>query len=348
MLSKTNRQTILLVFLFMGISAQANEAGIFYQPRTVGSESLFNPASSFFSYTLDSMQVKQSFGTHDYADNLSLVWDHMRHPDEQVQNEGGYKDFINTEIIPVDYKNLGDSKAVLPNYGLHLFGGGLVYRKNAEWLEAHDMPYPYFTAGVLAMTAEILAEPIEKPTTDDTDEIADIYIFRPLGIWLYSSDKRAQYIKDTLDPVDWPHLMLYDTQKEEVLNSGLSYVVRPRWFSNPKRRFFAYMGITNLFGLSHKMNNGDEISWGLGASTTSIKPTHLRESAGIFWDRNNSLLASLIVNGTEGLALRANIYPGVWFNTETPLGFFAGLTDDGDPAFGLQFGLPIGLGATFE
>ena len=114
---------------------------------------------------------------------------------------------------------------------------------------------------------------------------------------------------------------------------------------------FAYLGITNLLGLSHRMASGDELSWGLGGSTESINPNKFRASAGAFYDRNNSLLASVIVRGTEGLAVRANIYPGVLFN-ETyklpfPLGFFLGVTDDGDPAMGIQFGLPIGLGATF-
>ena len=342
----------MLMVLVVSVTAQAeDDAVFFYEPMDYGSQALFNPMSSFLSYTLDSVQVKRSFGTDNYNEHLRMVRDNLRHPRNRIDDEGGTKRFINSEIFPVDPDNISDSSAILPNYGLHLFGGGMIYRKNAEWFQQHDVPWPYFTSGVLSMMTEVLAEAIEKPATDSTDEIADFYLFRPLGIWLYSSDKRARWIKEELDPVEWPHLMMYDAVENELLNVGMNYVVRPRWLATKDTRLFAYMGITNLFGLSHRMDSGDELSWGAGVSTVSINPNKVRASAGVFYDRNNSLLASVIVRGTEGLAVRANIYPGALF-TETrklpfPLGVFVGVTDDGEPAVGLQFGLPIGLGATF-
>lgn len=344
-----------LLFL-MGIvclrpQVQASEPVYFYEPQDIGSQSLFNPLSSFLSYTLDSVQIKRSFGTRDYSDNIAIVEENLKHPGHRIEEDGG-KRFINAEVIPVDLDNLSDSKAMLPNYGLHLFGGGMLYRKNAEWFAAHDMPFPYFTSAVLSMVTEILAEGIEKPTTDSTDEIADVYLFRPLGIWLFSDDKRARWIKENLDPVDWPHLMMYDVRADELLNAGISYVIRPRWFAGENTRLFGYLGISNLFGLSHRLASGDDFSWGVGVSTESIEPTQLRASAGFFYDRNNSLLGSLILGGTESLALRANVYPGVLLNDSIalpfPLGLFFGITDHGDPALGLQFGLPIGLGASFQ
>lgn len=342
MMTGKNRYLIFFAFFFVANFTQGREP-LFYQPSKLGSESLFNPASSFLSYTLDSLQIKSVFGTQNYEKNVSTVIEHLRHPSHQIDAEGGYIEFVTTEIFPIDLSDLDGSEAVLPNYGLHLFGGGLIYRKNAEWFEAHDLPFPYVMAGVLSMAAEILAEPLEKPTTDKTDEIADVYLFRPFGIWLYSNDKRAKFIKNTFDPVDWPHQMVYDPYAGEFRNIGVSYVVRPPRLSFSKARFFAYMGISNLFGLSHSLSNGDEVSWGLGVSTVYIKPSIIRESAGLFWDRNNSLLASLIINGSENMALRANVYPGVLFDKKWPLGFFAGLDDDGDALFGLQFGWPIGL-----
>lgn len=343
--------TGLVITVASAAAVAGDKAVIFYEPKDYGSEALFNPLSSFSSYTLDSLQVKRSFTTDNYADKLRMVRDNLRSPGNRIDEQGGTRRFINTEIFPVDPDNISDSGAMLPNYGLHLFGGGMIYRKNAEWFQAHDVPWPYVTSGVLSMVTEFLAEGFEKPATDSTDEIADFYLFRPLGIWLFSSDKRARWIKDNLDPVEWPHMTMYDVKENEVLNVGMSYVVRPRWLATEDRRMFLYMGITNLLGLSHTMDSGDALSWGLGASTESINPDKFRASAGVFYDRNNSLLASLIVRGTEGLAVRANIYPGALFN-ETgklpfPLGLFVGVTDDGDPALGIQFGLPIGLGATF-
>jgi len=92
-------------------------------------------------------------------------------------------------------------------------------------------------------------------------------------------------------------------------------------------------------------------TWGLGVSTVSINPDKFRASAGVFYDRNNSLLASLIVRGTEGLALRANVYPACCSakldKLPFPLGLFVGSRMAESPRWVWQFGLPIGLGATF-
>jgi len=66
-----------------------------------------------------------------------------------------------------------------------------------------------------------------------------------------------------------------------------------------------------------------------------------RVDGGLFYDRDGSLLASLLFNAGEAYAVRANVYPGVLCGG--PLGLFAGLTDDGAGAIGLEFGLPVGV-----
>ncbi len=203
-------------------------------------------------------------------------------------------------------------------------------------------------AAVLGMLAEVLQEATEKPTTDYTDEIADVLLFRPLGMWLFSDDRRAAAIRRLLDPVDWPYLLMYDIEGDRSLNVGVSYALRPPRQDSSKPRFFAYVGMTNLFGLSHPLATGGNVSWGVGVATASIKPNEIRASAGMFYDRNNSLLWSLIVNGTEELRLRANIYPGAFWSACNKVGAFVGVTDDGKPAFGIQFGLPVGVGVRRE
>ena len=112
-------------------------------------------------------------------------------------------------------------------------------------------------------------------------------------------------------------------------------------------RPFAYTGMTNVLGLSHTLPRGDALSWGMGATTVRIDPVDLRWSAGVFHDRDGSLLWSVIVNGAEGYAVRANLYPGGFAGGKpwwSRAGLFAGITDDGEGVFGVQWMLPIGVG----
>ena len=71
---------------------------------------------------------------------------------------------------------------------------------------------------------------------------------------------------------------MWDVDEEAFVDLGLSYAVRPRWFGTESARPFAYLGITNLFGMSHTLADADALSWGLGAATETVNPVHLRWS----------------------------------------------------------------------
>jgi hypothetical protein len=324
-----------------GVQAESGEH-VFYRKRDVGSESAYNPISVSLQYVLDSAQV-ENFGTGNYWDDLGTVVDHLLDPVDAIEDEGGFGEFVHNEIFPIYPDKLSDSAPILPNLALHAFGGGLVYRKNAEWFDAHGYPAPYLVSGTLAMATELLGEATEKPTSVDTDEVADFYIYRPLGLWLFTDDDRARWIQRTLDPVVWPNLLMWDFEEEEFVNQGLSYAVRPTWFGSESARPFAYLGITNLIGMSHTLASSDALSWGLGAATETINPDRFRFSGGLFYDRAGSLLASLLVNGAEGYALRANVQPGVLLGRESPMGLFLAVADDGEPMVGVHYRLPVGL-----
>ena len=329
---------LLLAAACAGPGSRAPVDPVFYEPRDVGSEAGYDPLASSLQYVLDSVQIP-AFGTHDYDEHLGIVVDDLASPFHAISEEGGARRFVNAEIFPIDPHRLHDAYAVLPNVGLHTFGGGLLYRKNAEWFEAHGVAAPYVVSASLAMVSEVLAEAIEKPVTTDTDEIADVYLFRPLGLWLFSDDDRARWIRRELDPVDWPSQLMWSVQDGEFANTGLSYVVRPGDATGT--RPFLLMGLTTLIGLSHPLGGGDAISWGVGGTTVSTEPVEARVSGGLYYDRDRSLLASLLLNAGEEYAVRANVYPGAWL--PEGLGLFAALTDDGEVAAGLQYRLPVGV-----
>ncbi|MBL8733721.1 MAG: hypothetical protein JNN13_15220 [Planctomycetes bacterium] len=315
---------------------------VFYRPAAIGSQATFDPLRSGAQYVLDGAQIGDA-GTGDFSAKLKAVWDHLREPVHTIEHDEGWRDFVNSELLPIDPDHFGDSRAILPNVFLHTVGGGMLYRKYAEWFEAHDVPLPWLSAGLVAMATEVLGEASEKPVTDDTDEIADVLIYRPLGLWLFQDPARACWVRDHLRPVDWPYQLVWDVDDGEFANVGMNYALRPTLFGGDDTLPFVHLGITNLFGLSHRVGCGDRLSWGAGTATVTVKPVELRWSAGVFYDRDDSLLASLIVNGADGYAVRANVYPGVLFGSTVPIGLFVGVDDDGRGTIGAQWVLPIGV-----
>ncbi len=321
----------------------------FYRDLDYGSESQFNPLSSMFTWTYDTLQVPASFSDYDLSGRWIRVRENLGHPQRAIDSRGGMAAFINRQVLP--YK-LSEPDWI-PNYTLHLMGGGMVFRKKAEWFEAHGWPLPYLSSAVLTVVEELAQETVEKASTKADDEIADVYLFMPLAMLLFSNDTMARFASDTLHLGEWPYQPMYDPNAEnargtkgQFTNVGQNFFLKPEVFGLKKHRPFAFLGMTNLFGVTHKVNATDSVSWGLGAAMVhSQDPTTVRFSGGLFWDRNDSLLASVIVHGTDNLAVRLNVYPGVvgpraWWAP----GLYVGVGDRGDVSAGLTLRiLPVGF-----
>lgn len=327
-------------------------AAAYYQPRSYGSDSLYSPFSNFLSYSFDTLQVPDSFTTNNLSQNNSLVFEHLTHPDKAIHNEGGYSRFVNRNIFPVlpEYEN--ESYAILPNYFLHILGGGMVYRKDLEWFRAHDYDYATTSAVALAMTAEYLQEVLEKDTTTDDDEVADFYLFRPIGLLLFHNDKVANFVMQHFDPAIWPNLQVYDITENRINNAGIFYIYRPTFAEFYQTRLFIFTGMNTMLGLSHRLNNRDSISWGFGRSIQKIdlsqdQLSETANSAGIFFDRNKSLMASLVINDTGGNRFRFNLYPT---NSSIPgkLGYFVSRHISNSWAAGVVYKIQLGIGFTVK
>lgn len=329
------------------IAAQA-----YYQPRTYGSDSLYSPFSNFLSYSFDTLQLPESFGTADFSQNAQTVLDHLGDPQQAIENEGGFNRFINRQVLPVDSAYSNESYAALPNYFLHLLGGGIVYRKDLEWFRENNYSYATTSAVALAMTAEFIQEVFEKKTTTDDDEVADMYLFRPLGILLFHNDAVANFVMDYLDPAVWPSLQVYDLSEETINNAGIHYIYRPTFLEFYDSRLFIYTGLNNMVGLSHRLNNEESFSWSIGKSTQRVdlsldRLAELKTSAGIFYDRNKSLLASLVINDTGGNKFRFNWYPA---NTSVAgqLGYFLSRHESDSWSAGVVYKIQLGIGLTSQ
>jgi hypothetical protein len=323
----------------------------YYQPRDYGSDSLYSPFGNFLSYTFDPLQIRESFGTENFRENFNEVIDNLTHPGDAIDAEGGFERFINRQVFPIDANYRDESSAALPNYFLHLLGGGMVYRKDLEWFRVHNAAYPTAYAATLAMTAELLQEVLEKKTTTSDDEVADVLIFRPLGILLFHNDRFAELFMEYLDPAIWPYLQVYDISENRLNNAGINYIYRPPKLEFFNSRLFLFTGLNNLLGLSHRTNRNDSISWGFGLATQQVDfdqylQVETEPSFGIFYDRNKSLLWSLVINDTGGSHFRFNLYPT---RTKGPgqLGYFIGSHEDTSWSFGIVYAVQLGIGATF-
>jgi hypothetical protein len=319
----------------------------FYRDSPVGSDSQFNPLTSFVNYGFDALQVRRSFDEEDFQARWGQVWRNLWNPLGAIREEGGLRAFFNRQVLPVDPGALGEVGVMLPNYALHLLGGGMLYRKNAEWLQTRGYPYPRTLAALLGMGSEVLQEVFEKKSTTHEDEVADVWLFRPAGVLLFTWNPVARLAARELGMVEWPYQAVYLAGKGRFGNGGQSYAVRPAWRLSADHLPFVYFGMTTLAGFSHRLASGDRVSWGGGAAVVDARRTsaEVRPSAGLFWDRRGSLLASLIVNGTEGLAARLNVHPGVLGSGPWSPGLYVGVEDGG----GVQAGAvlrwtPVGWG----
>lgn len=344
------KSSVLILICCISFKVYSSEP--YYQPRTYGSDSLYSPFSNFLSYTFDTLQLPENFDTSNFGEHTQIVLDHLGDPKQAIDNEGGFNRFVNRQIFPIDSEFSNESYSALPNYFLHLLGGGMVYRKDLEWFRANDYDYAATSAIVLAMTAEFIQEVLEKKSTTDDDEVADFYLFRPLGILLFHNDTVANFVMDYFDPAIWPSLQVYDLSEERINNAGIHYIYRPTFLEFYDTRLFIYTGLNNMLGLSHRLNNEESFSWSIGLSTQRVdlsldKQAELKTSAGIFYDRNKSLLTSLVINDTGGNRFRFNWYPT---NKSIPgkLGYFVSQDRNENWSTGVVYKIQLGIGFTVK
>src|SRR5947208_2493829 len=79
---------------------------LFYKPLEYGSESQFNPVSSFARYSLDSLQISESFDDDHFASHTRTVWKDLTGPLGAINRAGGIQHFVNSQIFPIDYSHL--------------------------------------------------------------------------------------------------------------------------------------------------------------------------------------------------------------------------------------------------
>ena len=115
---------------------------------------------------------------------------------------------------------------------------------------------------------------------------------------------------------------------------------------------FYYFGTNGVGGLSYKYEDGSAISFGAGLAASDLITVDSKRNKktlgfvgnfGLFYDRNNSLMAGLTVTIKTDYMINLNIYPGIIKFGDFSPGIWASYSQDGNIISGLTFSwLPAG------
>lgn len=312
---------------------------ILYRPEAKGSHATFHPISYYLNLSFDTAQNPFYFSQSRFFENHSVLWNRVKDPLKAIRESGGWGHFLGEEIFGV---------RAIPNYGLHVIGGGYDYRWLAEWYEAREVPFPYLVAFLNAYLANIGNEALETSATQvaATDQIADLFFFDLLGKILFLNDGVVRFFYETLQMRAWHFQPLLNLRTWHIDNAGANYIFRPRIFGDSVRPFF-HIGMTLLAGLSFAMDNGDSLTAALGISPTDPLEFKGDFIGALYWDHEDDLLASLTVNGSSYLAVRCNIYPDFIPMGDWRLGYYFALSKSKEVFLGVNLLFPAGVSYSF-
>lgn len=345
-------------FLFFPWKLYGQEKNYYYlRPYDYGSEALFNPISSFVNGGCDTYQQldrPSTFEAIPWKDGATNVWHSITSP-LPIISDFGWKRFLSQEIFPTSLSR--DRTQWVPNYALHVIGGGMVSRKLAEWYDYYGYPVPYILAAVTAMASEYFNEMVENGPFiyPNEDCIPDILLFHPLGILLFSFDRVSEFFSSELSLNDWSQPVALSFDPLAFRNPGQNFVMKYALTKTKSTSIFFHFGNFAILGLSFKKNAEDAISIGAGLASTGVKTLPLQNgvhsntvesgfTAGLYYDRNNSLLMSAVYSESQNNRFRLNVYPGVISSSYFSPGFFITVADRGIFVAGVTMKiLPLGL-----
>ena len=337
----------LLVIIIIIISHQKTYAQeyYFYTNKPYGSEALFNPITLMINGGYDVCQlqmVSNRIGDQQYARMMRVVFRNLGDPFTSIKHYG-WPLFLRTEFLPISFKK--DEMQWIPNYQQHLIGGGMLFTAMKEWYEQHNFPMPWLLSAVTLMTHHLFNEVMESGPNEgySVDEISDIYIFDLGGIVLFSFDPINKFFSKELNLSDWS-LQATVTLPNGRVNAGQYFSMKWKVPYIENWSLFYRYGMGALFGLSRKINETDNLSFGAGFKTkhlvdvsSEVRQRTIETSwhTGIFYDRNNSLLASLVFSGVKEYFCMIDVYPGIIKYKDFSPGIWTIIGRNGNTMFGL-------------
>ncbi|HOI28456.1 MAG TPA: fibronectin type III domain-containing protein [Melioribacteraceae bacterium] len=331
-----------------------NVSGYFYQGLDYGNQSIYHPAYVLLNGGFDMIQVGNRRDIKNFPYNIAIknIWKNLSEPFKPISRYGWWN-FFKDQVFPLSLNK--QNAQFFPNYTLHLIGGGMEYAALDEWFEYNNYPYPELFSAFTVMTYHLINEIAENGNYegDDVDPIADIYIFDIGGILLFTSNSVRRFFAEDLNLADWSQQPSFSLRNGELHNNGQFFSIKwkfpflERWYA------FYYFGTNGVGGLSYKFDDGSALSVGFGLAASDLilldektnkKTLGLVGNLGVFYDRNNSLLASLSVTIKTDYMINLNIYPGVIKFWDVSPGLWGAYSQDGNVILGFTFSwLPFGF-----
>jgi hypothetical protein len=338
------------------VTPHSGSSNYFYHVLPYGSDAAFNPASELINGAFGIMQISSRWMTLDqinWSRGLDVTWQSITHPGRTI-DAYGRKQFVTNELVPGSFRWSG--LQYVPNYHLHLIGGGARNRAFAEWYDMKGFALPGVWALATTIVHSFAVEAVEHQnrTGPTVDPVADMLLFDPAGALLFSFDRVSRFFSHTLNMSIWSGQPMYNPVLNSMENAGQNYAFHFFFGKDHPVGIFQYWGMSDLLGIT--LRTGSELDWsfGFGGAVAELKEEERGEGmtalyARVAWDaggflhRNGSLLASLHVSEAWTQRLRLNVYPGVFRWGRLSPGLYLGVRET-DVIFGLSFiSIPLGV-----
>ena len=298
-------------------------------------QSDFNPVTYYFNSAFDVVQNPYYFTQGNYQEKYRVLFKRVIDPNKSVKKDGGWKKFFNNEFL---------SYRVAPNIGLHTIGSGYDSREMYEYYSSQEYKMPMLFTVVTLYAGHLGNEALElsNENVNSHDNIADLFFFDVAAIALFRNDDVVYFFKDDLGMRRWSFQPFMDIKEGKINNAGLNYIFRPDIFKAKTKPFF-FIGMQNLGGLSYEYSSNKFITLSSGIAFTDPLKQKGYLATALFYDSDELLSASLIVNGSENYKARVNLYPNL-FSGSYQLGLMSGIKRDKEVMLGINYILPLGLG----
>jgi hypothetical protein len=328
----------------------------FYAGRDFGSEAQFNPFSLIVNGGLDQFRTGENrdFLSLPWRSSAHVVWHSLTHADAVVRHYG-VRAWLRDEVFPLSTKGEGGGQWY-PNYQLHLFAGGMTYRRMVEWYEFHDVSHPELAAGATVYAWHLVTELSENGThcCEDEDGLTDLAIFDLGSIILWNQSWMQRPFGRSLEFTTWMGQASIEAPHHTIQNAFMMAMLRAPLPRTDSWKAMTTMGNAFLVGVSRRAGTDLWVSASGGFDpsdnpiidpVTGAKTVLLKPNAGLFLDRDGSLLVSLVMKGGSRDGATLNVYPGVIRIPGVSPGVWAQTIQGG----GFRFGVVAraGLGASW-
>jgi hypothetical protein len=327
---------------------------LLYHGYDYGSDAYFSPLSVLLNKGYDIFQLRnheRDFWGFPYGN----AWDNgiidvFQNPGAAVERFGGWGRFIRVEVLPLT-TSVSEMNWIV-NYTEHFVGGGLTMRGLDEWYGDRGVPLPMLWAAVTTYGASVLNEISEQPDVQrgSAAGVADLLIFDVAALLFFQWDTPVRFFAHTLQAADWSNMASLTFPNGQLQNNGQYFTMKiPVGFD--RTRVFLRGGMGVQIGVTRRLDAQHSFSLGIGADTqvqdvdkvTGHETVEFAMGAGIYYDRNNSLMWSLTVSPAENL-FAVNLYPGLVPGVGRDVGFWAVYTRDGNLLAGISLRKVLGLG----